>query len=131
MYKNVALLSIGAALLSSLFVFGVAHAVQIDRKQAVRNLVTAELNGTANASTTSVSSRPTPCPRDGMRRTGAPCQKQSLPGSGEKATGETHYTSTGITATLIVPLIVPLIALIFLVRVIRHTPQPPSVKSTH
>ena len=131
MHKNVALLSIGAALLSSLFVFGVAHAVQIDRKQAVHNLVTAELNGTANASTTQVSSRPTPCTENGMRRTGAPCQKQSLAGSGEKATDETHYTSTGITATLIVPLIVPLIALIFLVAVIRLTPQPPSVKSTH
>ena len=66
-----------------------------------------------------------------MRRTGAPCQKQNLPGSGEKAREETHYTSTGITATLIVPLIVPLIALIFLAVVIRLTPQPPSVKNTH
>ena len=127
MYKNVALLSIGAALLWSLFVVDVGHAVQIDKRQAVRNLVAAELNGTANASTTQVSSRPTPCTENGMRRTGAPCQKQSLAGSGEKAIDETHYTSIGITATLIVPLI----ALIFLVAVIRLTPQPPSVKSTH
>ena len=127
MYKNVALLSIGAALLWSLFVFDVGHAVQIDRKQAVRNLVATELNGTANAPTTQVSSRPTPCTEDGMRRTGAPCQKQRLSGSGEKAREETHFTSTGNTATLIVPLI----ALFFLVTMILHTPQPPSVKSTH
>jgi len=126
MDKNVVLLSIGAALLSSLFVFNVGHAVQIDKRQAVRNLVAAELSGTANASTTQVSSRPTPCTENGMRRTGGPCQKQSLAGSGEKARDETHYTSIGITATLIVPLI----ALIFLVAVIRLTPQPPSVKST-
>ena len=131
MHKNVALLSIGAALLSSLFMFGVAHAVQIDKRQAVRNLVTAELNGTANASTTQVSSTSPPCTENGMRRTGAPCQKHNLAGSGEKAREETHYTSTGITATLIVPLIVPLIALIFLAVVIRLTPQPPSVKNTH
>ena len=39
MHKNVALLSIGAALLWSLFVFDVGHAVQIDKRQAVRNLV--------------------------------------------------------------------------------------------
>ena len=54
MYKNVALLSIGAALLGSLFVFEVGHAVQIDRRQAVRNLIAAELNGTANAPTTQI-----------------------------------------------------------------------------
>ena len=126
MYKNVALLSIGAALLESLFVFDVGHAVQIDRRQAVRNLIAAELNGTANAPTTQVSSNPTPCTGDGMRKTEAPCQKQRLPGSGEKATHGTRYTSTAITATLIVPLV----ALIVLVLLYRHIPQSPWIKRT-
>ena len=67
MYENVALLSIGATLLWSLFVFDVGHAVQIDRKQADRNLMAAELNGTANVPTTQVSSTPPPCTGDGMR----------------------------------------------------------------
>ena len=85
-YKNVTLLSIGAALVLSLFVFDVSHAVQIDRtKQFAHTQTAGIMNETANAPTTQLASTPKRCNGDGMRRTGAPCQKQSLPGSGEQA----------------------------------------------
>ena len=50
MYKNSALLSIGAALLFSLFFVDVGHAFQIDRKQNSRQ----GNERTANLSTTSI-----------------------------------------------------------------------------
>lgn len=75
MNKNSILLSIGAALLLSLFLSDVGHAVQIDRKQGARNLMAMEMNKTTNAPTTQVSSMPKPCKGDGMRRTGGPCRQ--------------------------------------------------------
>jgi hypothetical protein len=59
MYKNSALLSIGAALLLSLFFFDVGHAFQIDRRQGVRILMAGEMKGTANTPTTQGSTTPT------------------------------------------------------------------------
>ncbi len=90
MYKNSALLSIGAALLSSLFLVDGGHAFQIEKRQDARIVMAGEMKGTANLSTKQVSNTPNPC----GGRTGAACRKQSPPGSGEKTTGGVLYTST-------------------------------------
>ena len=84
MNKNSILLSIGAALLLSLFLSDVGHAVQIDRSQGARNLMAVEMNRTANASTTQLSSKPKRCNGDGMRRTGLACKEQSHQDQGVK-----------------------------------------------
>ena len=89
MYRNSALLSIGAALVSSLFFFGVGHASQIQKRQGVHTLTAAEMNGTANLSTKQVSITPIPC----GGRSGAICRTQSPQGSGATATDGSLYTS--------------------------------------
>jgi len=89
MYRNSAVLSIGAALVFSLFFFGVGYASQIQKRQGVRTLTAAEMNGTVNPSTTQVSNMPIPC----GGRSGASCRKQSPQGSGEMATDGSRYTS--------------------------------------
>jgi len=58
MYKSSALLSIGAALLLSLFFLDVGHAFQIDRRQDARILMAGQMKGTANLATTQVSNTP-------------------------------------------------------------------------
>ena len=126
MSKKIALLSSGAALLGSLLLFDVGHAVQTEKKQEIRYLTLAEIKGTANAPTTHVSNTPTPCTEDGMRWTGTPCQKHSLPGSGGKALDKILYTIAAITATLVVTLV----ALIMWVLLSRRIPLPPFVKSS-
>ena len=55
MYKNFALLSIGATLALSLFFCGVGYAFQVDVKKQ------AELNRKAHLAITQVSTTPTPC----------------------------------------------------------------------
>ena len=90
MYTNSTLLSIGAALLLSLFFVDVGHAFQIDRRHDARVLMAGEMKGTANLAAKQVSNTPNPC----GGRTGATCRKQSPPGSGEKATDGFLYTST-------------------------------------
>jgi hypothetical protein len=82
MYKNSAWLSIGGALLLSLFVVDGGHAVQIDRNQ------------TANLPTTHVSNAPIPC----AGRTGATCMTQSPQGSGAMATAGSRYASQAANA---------------------------------
>ena len=67
MYKNFALLSISAALLFSLFSFGVGHAFQIDLKKQ------AQMRGAVHTQTTQVSNTSRPC---GGRDTAA-CRKYS------------------------------------------------------
>src|SRR2546425_6966688 len=89
MYRNSALLSIGAALVFSLFFFGVGHASQIQKRQGVPTLTAAAMNGTVNPSTTQVSIMPIPC----GGRSGASCRKQSPQGLGEMATNGSLYTS--------------------------------------
>ena len=89
MYRNSAVLSIGAALVSSLFFFGVGHAIQIDRNQDARILMAGQMKGTADLSIKHVSNTPTPC----AGRTAATCRQQSLPGSGAMATDGSRYTS--------------------------------------
>ena len=59
MYKNSALLSIGAALLLPLFFVDLGHAFQIEKRQAVRILMAGEMKGTANPPTTQGSNTPT------------------------------------------------------------------------
>ena len=67
MSKNFALLSISAALLFSLFFFGVGHAFQIDLKKQ------AQMKGMTYPQTTQVSNASRPC---GGRNTAA-CGKHS------------------------------------------------------
>lgn len=91
MNKNFALLSIGAALLLPLFFVDVGHAFQIENRQGARILMAGEVKA-ANPATTQGSNTP-PCTDGARGRTGAPCPKHSLPGSGEKATAGVLYTS--------------------------------------
>jgi hypothetical protein len=91
MYQNSALLSIGAALLLSLFFIDVGLAFQIvDRRKDASIVMAGEMKETANLATTQVSNTPNPC----GGRTGATCRKQSQPGSGEQATVGARYTTT-------------------------------------
>jgi hypothetical protein len=123
MNKMFARLSICIVAFWPLFLFDLGHAVQIDRRQAVHNQMTSEMNGTTNASKTELSNKPIPCAGDKMRETGTPCKNRSLPGS-ERATDGTFYINTAMTATLIVPLF----ALLFFVLLFR--PKPPLMKNT-
>ena len=89
MYKNSALLSIGAALVLSLFFVDGGHAFQIDRNQNTGVLMAGEMKGTASLPITQVSNTPNPC----GGRTGVTCRTQSPPGSGAMATDGSRYTS--------------------------------------
>ena len=96
MYKNSALLSIGAALFFSLCFVDLGHAAQLQKGQATPILMAGDMKATANAPATQVSTTPIPC----GGRTGATCRTQSPPGSGATATDESLYTS----ASMLVPL---------------------------
>jgi len=105
MSKNSLLLSIGTALLWSLFIFGVGHAVQTENGQAATpRLVVAELNGTANAPIAQLSNTPNPCHVSGKGRTRAICGKQSLPGSGKRVADWSQYASAIFIVTLTIML---------------------------
>lgn len=93
MYKNSALLSIGAAVVFSLFFFGVGHAFQIEKRQGVRILTAAEMKGTANLSINQVSHAPNPCTVGGRGRTGAPGKQRCSLESEAMATAGSRYTS--------------------------------------
>ena len=136
MNKHSALLSIGVALLWSLFVSDVGHAAQTERRQDAQKLMVADVNGTANAPTTQVSNTPTPCPVGGKGRSRAlVCGKQSQPGSGERAAEGPQATSPIFTVTLTVMLSVVMmmaawsLALIALAAWSRRTPHPPVEKA--
>ena len=94
MNKHTALLSIGAALLCSLFVVDVGHAFQIEKRQGARIQMAGDMKGTTNLSTAQVSIAPNPCAVGGKGRTGAPGTKRCPLDSGEKATASALYTST-------------------------------------
>ena len=100
MSKNSLLLSIGTALLWSLIIFDVGHAVQTENRQDTPRLMTAELNGTANASTPQLSNTANPCHVSGKGRTRAICGKQSLPGSGKRVADWSKYASAIFIVTL-------------------------------
>ena len=94
MYKNSALLSIGAALLFSLFVIDVGHAFQIEKRQDARIVMAGEMKGTANSPTKQVSITPNPCAEGGKGRAGAPGMNRCPSRSGEQATDGARYTTT-------------------------------------
>ena len=96
MYKNSALLSIGAALVLSLFFVDGGHAFQIDRSKNAGILMAGDMKGTANLPSTQVSNTPTPC----GGRTGTSCRQQSSQGSGAKATDGSLYTSASMLEVL-------------------------------
>ena len=115
MYRNSALLSIGAALVFSLFFFGVGHAFQIEKKQDARILTAGEMKGIASLPIKQASNAPNPC----GGRTGALCSTNSLPGSGEMATDGSRYTSATSAAGMLFG--VGLTALVVLgARRLRH-----------
>src|SRR4029077_20011085 len=87
MNKNSVLLSIGAALLFSLFFINVGHAFQIEKRQDARILLAGEMKGTANLPAKQVLNTPNPC----GGRTGATCRKESPQGSGTTATNGPLY----------------------------------------
>jgi len=93
MDRKSALLSIGAALVFSLFFFGEGHAFQIDRNQDARILMAGHMNGTATLSTKHVSHTPNPCTESGQGRTGAPGKQRCPLVSGAMATDGSRYTS--------------------------------------
>jgi len=106
MDRKSALLSIGAALVFSLFFFGEGHAFQIDRNQDARILMAGHMNGTVTLSTKHVSSTPNPCTEGGLGRTGAPGKQRCPLGSGAKApdgslnqVSNTPYACGGRTGT--------------------------------
>ena len=92
MYKNSALLSIGAALLCSLFFVDVGHAFQIDRSQDAHIQMAADMKGTANLPTRQVSIAPNPCTAGGKGMAGAPGTKRCPAAAGELATAGSLYT---------------------------------------
>ena len=89
MNKNSVLLSIGAALLFSLFFINVGHAFQVEKRQDARILMAGEMKGTANLPAKQVLNTPNPC----GGRTGATCRKESPQGSGTTATDGSRYAS--------------------------------------
>jgi len=94
MFKNSTLLSIGAALLFSLFFLGVGHAFQIEKRQGVRPVMAGEVKGTANLPIKQVSNLPNPCTEGGKGRTGAPDKKRCPQESAGKVTAGSLHTST-------------------------------------
>ena len=105
MSKNSLLLAIGTALLWSLFIFDIGHAVQTENGQAATpRLVVAELNGTANAPTAQLSSTANPCHVSGKGRTRAICGKQSLPVSEKRVADWSQYASAIFIVTLTIML---------------------------
>ena len=89
MNKNSVLLSIGAALLLSLFFVDLGHAFKIERGQDARILIAEEMKEATTPPATQVSNTPILC----GGRTGATCRTQSPQGSGATATAGSRYTS--------------------------------------
>jgi hypothetical protein len=105
MTKNSLPLSIGTALVWSLFIFDVGHAVQTENGQAAPpRLVVAELNGTASTPTAQLSNTANPCHVSGKGRTRAICGKQSLPGSEKRVADWSQYASAIFIVTLTIML---------------------------
>ena len=129
MNKNSLLLAIGTALVWSLFVSDVGHAVQTENGQAATPwLVVAELNGTASAPTAQLSNTANPCHMSGKGRTRAICGKQSLPGSGKRVEDWSQYASAIFIVTLTIMLSTMIclaafsLALIVVAALSRRTP---------
>src|SRR6185295_19206217 len=104
MNKNSLLLSIGTALVWSLFIFHVSHAIQAENGQDTPRLVVAGLDGTASAPTAQLSNTANPCHVSGKGRTRAICGKQSLPGSGKRVADWSQYASAIFIVTLTIML---------------------------
>ena len=131
MNKNTVGLSICAALVWSLFVSDVGHAIQAEGRQETTRLMVVDLNGTAPALTTQLSNTSNPCSSSGKGRTRATCGKHSLPGSGERAADWSQYASAIFTValTIILSTLIFLatfsLALIVLAALSRRTPHQP------
>jgi hypothetical protein len=132
MNKNSLLLAIGTALLWSLFIFDIGHAVQTENGQAATpRLVVAELNGTASAPTAQLSNTANPCHMSGKGRTRAICGKQSLPGSRGQVADWSQYASAIFLVTLTIMLSTMIclaafsLALIVVAALSRRIPHQP------
>ena len=132
MNKNSLLLAIGTALVWSLFILDVGHAVQTENGQAATPmLMVAELNGTGNVQPAQLSSTPNPCSVSGKGRTRAACGKYGQAASGVRTADWSQYASEIFTVTLSVMLSILIIlaasslALIVLAALSRRIPQQP------
>jgi len=130
MSKNSLLLAIGTALVWSLFIFDVGHAVQTENGQAATTRqVVAESNGTANAPTAQLSNTANPCHVSGKGRPRAICGKQSLPGSEKRVADWSQYASAIFIVTLTIMLSTMIffaafsLALIAVAALSRRTPH--------
>jgi hypothetical protein len=131
MNKNSLLLSIATALLWSLFLSDLSHAVQTESRQDNPRLVVAELNGTANVTTAQLSNTPNPCTQSGKGRTRVACGKYGQPASRVRTADWSQYTSEIFTVTLTVMLSILIflvafsLALIVLAALSRRIPHQP------
>ena len=130
MNKNSLLLSIGTALVWSLFILDVGHAVQTENGQAATpKLMVAEMNRIALAPIAQLSDTPDLCHISGKGRTRALCAKPSLPGSGERVADWSQYASAIFIVTLTIMLSTMVfmaafsLALIVLAALSRRTPH--------
>lgn len=99
MNKNSVLLSIGAALLCSLFVVDVGLAFQADKKKDASIVMAGDMKGTTNLSTAQASNTSDPCTVGGKGRVRAPGAKHCPSKSGEMATnGSLHTRHVSTTA---------------------------------
>ncbi|MDZ4733746.1 MAG: hypothetical protein SGJ16_09195 [Nitrospirota bacterium] len=94
MCKHSTLLSIGAALLFSLFFLDVGHAFQIEKRQDVRPIMAGAVKGTANLPVKQASNLPNPCTEGGKGRTGAPDKKRCPLDPADKVTAVSLDTNT-------------------------------------
>ena len=132
MNKNSLLLSITAtALLWSLVVSDIGHAIQTENGQDSPKLMVADMNRTGNASTAQLSNTPNPCSLSGKGRTRAACGKYSQPASGVRTTDWSAYINAIFTVMLTVILCTLIflaafsLALIVLAALSRRIPHQP------
>lgn len=100
MNKNIVGLSIAIALLWSLFLSDLGHAVQTENRQGPVKQMVAEMSGPSNAPPAQIFNAQNPCSVGGKGRTRVPCGKASLSGSGERATDWSQYADAIFTVTL-------------------------------
>ena len=131
MNKNTVGLSICTALVWSLFISDVGHAIQAEGRQETPRLMVVDLNGTAPAPTTQLSNTSNPCSPSGKGRTRATCGKHSLPGSEERSADWSQYASAIFTVALTIMLSSMIVlatfslALIVVAALSRRTPHQP------
>ena len=131
MNKHSLLLSIGTALLGSLLLSDVGHAIQTERRQDAPRVVVAESIGLATSPTAQLSNTPNLCNANGKGRSRAICEKHSLSESEERAADWSQYASAIFTVMLTIMLSTMIVLATFSLTLIvvaalsRRTPHQP------